>query len=66
MKKFVHCLGLACLASAISLEVLMFIDIVSHGYFLVIESNLSILRCEVLLIIFTIIYFGFLCVKILK
>jgi len=49
--------GLGCLAGAIFLEVLVFGDILRHGYFLACEPNQLILAVEVLSTIGAIIYF---------
>jgi hypothetical protein len=41
-----HALGVSALAAAISLEALVFTDILSHGYFHAVEGDLLILGVE--------------------
>ena len=52
-----HSLGLSCLGGAIFLQVLVFADIVQHGYFMAVEQNPAILGFEVVLTAFAAIYF---------
>ena len=52
-----HTLGLSCLGGAIFLQILVFTDILQHGYFMAVEKNSAILTLEVLLTIFSLIYF---------
>jgi hypothetical protein len=52
-----HTLGLSCIGGAIFLQVLVFTDILQHGYFMAVEKNPAILTLEVFLTIFSLIYF---------
>jgi len=52
-----HTLGLSCLGGAIFLQVLVFTDILQHGYFMAVEKNPAILSLEVLLTVFSLAYF---------
>jgi len=52
-----HTIGLSCLGGAIFLQILVFTDILTNGYFMAVEHNLAILTFEVLLTVFSFIYF---------
>jgi hypothetical protein len=52
-----HTLGLSCLGGAIFLQILVFTDILQHGYFMAVEKNPAILTLEMLLTTFSLIYF---------
>jgi hypothetical protein len=52
-----HTLGLSCLGGAIFLQILVFTDILQHGYFMAVENNPAILIFEILLTVFALIYF---------
>ena len=52
-----HVLGLSCLGGAIFLQILVFSDILTNGYFMAVEHNLTILTFEVLLTAFSLTYF---------
>ena len=52
-----HTLGLSCLGGAIFLQILVFTDILTHGYFTAVESNPVILTFEIMLTGFSCIYF---------
>jgi hypothetical protein len=52
-----HTLGLSCVGGAIFLQILVFADILQHGYFRAIESNPAILTLEIVLTAFASIYF---------
>jgi len=52
-----HSIGLSCLGGAIFLQILVFIDILQHGYFMAVENNPAILVFEVVLTAFALIYF---------
>jgi hypothetical protein len=52
-----HTVGLSCLGGAIFLQILVFTDILTNGYFMAVENNLAILTFEVLLTVFSFIYF---------
>jgi len=57
MRTLFHILGLSCLGGAIFLQILVFADILQHGYFVAIEKNPAILTLELILTAFTLIYF---------
>jgi len=52
-----HTVGLSCLGGAIFLQILVFTDILTNGYFMAVEHNFAILTFEVLLTVFSFIYF---------
>jgi len=52
-----HTLGLSCLGGAIFLQILVFTDILTHGYFMAVESNQAILSFEIILTAFSSVYF---------
>jgi hypothetical protein len=52
-----HCLGLSCIGGAIFLQILVFTDILQHGYFMAIERNPAILAFEIVLTAFALVYF---------
>jgi hypothetical protein len=52
-----HTLGLSCIGGAIFLQILVFTDILTNGYFMAVEHNLAILSFEVLLTAFSFMYF---------
>jgi hypothetical protein len=52
-----HTLGLSCVGGAIFLQILVFADILQHGYFRAIESNPAILTLEIVLTAFASVYF---------
>lgn len=53
----IHSLGLSCLGGAIFLQILVFMDILQHGYFMAVENNPVILTFEIILTFFALIYF---------
>jgi len=53
----IHTLGLSCLGGAIFLQILVFMDILQHGYFMAVENNPAILTFEIILTFFALIYF---------
>ena len=57
MQVLFHTVGLSCLGGAIFLQILVFSDILTNGYFMAVEHNLAILTFEVLLTVFSFIYF---------
>jgi hypothetical protein len=61
-----HMLGLSCLGGAIFLQVLVFADILQHGYFLAVEKNPIILGLEVLLTIFSLGYFVYIYQRFIR
>ncbi|MDI6905196.1 MAG: hypothetical protein QMD13_06900 [Candidatus Bathyarchaeia archaeon] len=52
-----HSLGLSCVGGAIFLQILVFVDILQHGYFMAVENNPAILTFEIVLTVFALIYF---------
>jgi len=61
-----HTLGLSCLGGAIFLQILVFTDILTHGYFMAVEGNHAILALEVLLTGFSSIYFVYLYQRFIR
>jgi hypothetical protein len=61
-----HTLGLSCLGGAIFLQVLVFTDILQHGYFMAVENNPAILMFEVLLTVFALIYFVYMYQRFIR
>jgi len=57
MRVLLHSLGLSCLGGAIFLQILVFTDILQHGYFMAVENNPAILAFEIVLTAFALIYF---------
>jgi len=57
MRVLFHTLGLSCLGGAIFLQILVFTDILQHGYFRAMENNPVILMLEIALTAFALIYF---------
>jgi hypothetical protein len=57
MRVLFHTLGLSCLGGAIFLQILVFTDILQHGYFMAMENNPAILIFEIVLTVFALIYF---------
>jgi hypothetical protein len=62
----VHSLGLSCLGGAIFLQVLVFADILQHGYFIAVEQNPAILAFEVALTCFAAVYFIYIYQRLLR
>ena len=60
-----HMLGLSCLGAAIFLQILVFTDILQHGYFMAVENNPVILICEIVLTGFATIYFVHIYIKVI-
>ena len=52
-----HTVGLSCIGGAIFLQILVFTDILTNGYFMAVEHNFTILAFEVLLTVFSFVYF---------
>jgi len=59
MQVLFHTVGLSCLGGAIFLQLLVFTDILTHGYFMAVEKNPAILAFEVVLTAFSLAYFVF-------
>ena len=51
-----HCIGISCLAGAVFLQILVFMNIASQGVFMGIEKNPFILNTEIVITIFCVIY----------
>jgi hypothetical protein len=66
MRLFLHSLGLSCLGGAIFLQVLVFSDIVQHGYFMAVEQNTAILGFEVGLTAFAAVYFVYIYQRLMR
>jgi hypothetical protein len=58
-----HCIGISCLAGAVFLQVLVFMDIASQGFFMGIEKNPLILNAEIGLTIFCVVYLLYLSIS---
>ena len=61
-----HSFGLSCLGGAIFLQILVFGDILSRGYFMAIEQNTVILSLEVGLTGFAAIYFLYIYQRLMR
>lgn len=57
VRMLLNTLGMSCLGGSVFLQILVFTDILQHGFFIAVEKNLAILTLEVALTIFTLIYF---------
>jgi len=57
IRVLLHTMGLSCLGGAIFLQILVFTDILQHGYFMAVENNPAILIFEIVLTAFALIYF---------
>jgi hypothetical protein len=62
----VHSLGLSCLGGAIFLQILVFSDILTQGYFNAVETNSTILALEIFLTAFTAVYFLYTYQKVIR
>jgi hypothetical protein len=62
----VHSLGLSCIGGAIFLQILVFSNIFQQGYFKAVESSPPILTTEMVLTIFTGVYFLYLYQKTIR
>ena len=60
LKLLIHNLGMASIGGSIFLQILVFSDIIQHGYFLAIEHNPFILGFESSLAVFALLYFAYL------
>jgi hypothetical protein len=61
-----HSFGLSCLGGAIFLQILVFADILSKGYFMAIEQNTIILSFEVALTAFAAVYFLYIYQRLMR
>jgi hypothetical protein len=66
MRFVFHSLGLSCLGGAIFLQILVFADILQHGYFMAVEQNPAILGFEVALTGFAVIYFVYIYQRLMR
>ncbi|HUT17109.1 MAG TPA: hypothetical protein VMW84_02295 [Acidobacteriota bacterium] len=66
MRFVFHSLGLSCLGGAIFLQILVFADILQHGYFMAVEQNPAILAFEVVLTGFAVIYFIYIYQRLMR
>jgi len=61
-----HSLGLSCVGGALFLEILVFSDILQHGYFMAVEKNPAILAFEICLTGFSLLYFVYLYQRFIR
>ena len=61
-----HSFGLSCLGGAVFLQALTFADILQHGYFRAAETNPLILGFEVALTGFSVVYFFYLYITVIR
>ncbi len=61
-----HVLGLSCIGGAIFLQILVFTDIATRGYFTAVEHNPIILTSEIVLTVFSVIYFVYTYQRFIK
>jgi hypothetical protein len=66
MRVVFHSLGLSCLGGAIFLQILVFADILQHGYFMAVEQNPAILAFEVALTGFAVVYFIYIYQRLMR
>jgi hypothetical protein len=66
MQALFHTFGLSCLGGAIFLQILVFTDILQHGYFMAVENNCAILSFEILLTAFSAIYFAYMYQRFIR
>jgi hypothetical protein len=66
IRVLLHILGLSCIGGAIFLQILVFSDILQHGYFRAMESNPAILMFEVGLTAFALIYFVYIYQRFIR
>lgn len=66
MQQLFHGFGLSCLAGAVFLQILVFVDIVQKGYFMAVENNRLILFLEVFFSVFACIYLIHLSQKLMR
>ena len=66
MRFLFHSLGLGCVSSAIFLQILVFWDISSTGFFKATEQNQTILSFEIFLTFFALVYFVYMYLNFVK
>jgi len=59
----IHCIGISCLAGAVFLQTLVFMDIASQGFFMGVEKNPLILNTEIGLTVFCVVYLLFVAIS---
>jgi hypothetical protein len=59
-------MGLSCIGGAIFLQILVFSDILQHGYFMAVERNPAILIFEVALTAFSLVYFVYIYLRFIR
>jgi hypothetical protein len=59
-------MGLSCIGGAIFLQILVFSDILQHGYFMAVERNPAILIFEVALTAFSLVYFVYMYLRFIR
>lgn len=62
----INSVGLSCLGAAIFLQILVFSNILTQGYFKAVESNPTILTLEMALTVFSVIYFVYIYQKMIR
>jgi hypothetical protein len=58
-----HSIGISCLAGAVFLQVLVFMDIASQGFFMGVEKNPLILNAEIAFTAFSVVYLLYLSIS---
>ena len=66
MRILFHSLGLSCVGGALFLEILVFTDIIQHGYFMAVEKNPAILAFEICLTAFSLLYFVYMYQRFIR
>jgi hypothetical protein len=66
IRVLLHTLGLSCIGGAIFLQILVFSDILQHGYFRAMENNPAILTFEIGLTAFALIYFVYIYQRFIR
>lgn len=66
IRLFIHSMGLSCIGGAIFLQILVFADILQHGYFMAVENNLGILLFEIALTAFAFTYFVYMYQRFIR
>jgi len=61
-----HGFGLSCLAGAVILQLLVFLDIGQQGYFFAVENNGLIWATELLLSGFSVAYFSYMYLRFIR
>jgi hypothetical protein len=61
-----HSLGLSCIGGAITLQILVFAEILQNGYFVAVENNPAILMVEVGLTVIALGYFIYIYQRMMR